>query len=190
MNTTKYGFWLLGLLLSLVGLGWYLAKPQIIPRLDEETLSKTSDITIQNLIVQQFDVQGQRIHFIETPLLQHKPLNNTHFLQTPHVIVKQRNQPVWEINAKEATALNGGQQITFNKQVIIHQRNDSKTPETTLKTEELTYFPQNQFATTEKHIIVTQAENIIQSIGMQAYLAENRVKLLNNARGTYATNRG
>jgi lipopolysaccharide export system protein LptC len=190
MKTTKQVFWLLGLLLSLVGLGWYVANPQTTPRLDEQILSQIPDIIIHDLVVQQFDVSGQQIHYLETPLLRHKPLQNVHLLQNPHIIVKQPHQPAWEITALEATTLNGAQQITFSKNVIIHQKKDLKSPETVVKTEEIIYFPQKKLATTEKNIIVTQADNVVRSTGMQAYLAENRVKLLSNARGTYVSNRG
>lgn len=190
MNAVKQAVWLLIALLALAGSGWYFASSKLVIKLDDQTLSTTPDTIISELTVQQFDAKGQLSQYLQTPLMRHIPLDNTHQLETPHIIITQLNQPSWEIHAKNATALHGGQQITFNHHVIIHQNKDANREETTLATEELTYFPKDQLATTPKAISIVQAKNTVRSVGMKAYLAENRVQLLSEARGTYVPNHG
>lgn len=190
MNAAKQAAWLFITLLALAGSGWYFASSKIVIKLDNQTLSTTPDTIIQHLTVQQFDAKGQLSHYLQTPLMHHIPLDNTHLLKTPHIIIAQPNKPSWEINAREATALQGGQQITFKHHVIIHQGKNEHLEATTLSTEELTYFPKTQQALTEKEITIVQNKNSVHSTGMKAYLAENRVQLLNNARGTYVPNHG
>ena len=190
MNAARQAAWLFIALLALAGSGWYFASSKLVIKLDDQTLSTTPDTIISQLTVQQFDVKGQLSQYLQTPLMSHTPLDNTHQLETPHIIIAQLNQPSWEIHALEATALHGGKQITFKNNVMIRQKKDEHREETTLTTEELTYFPKTQLATTQKEITLVQAQNTVQSTGMKAYLAENRVQLLNNARGTYAPNHG
>lgn len=190
MNATKQAAWLLTILCVLACSGWYFTSSSSLVRLDEHTLTSTTDTIIHQLTILQFDIDGHLTHYLHTPLMQHIPLNNTHQLKTPHVIVNQLQQPAWEIHAEEAIALHGGEQITFNKHVIIHQNMDAHTPEKSLRTEQITYFPKSKFATTHKEITFDQAKNRVQSTGMQAYLGENRVKLLSNARGVYETAHG
>ncbi len=170
--------------------GWYFARSPTHIQLDTQTLSTTPDTSITHLTVQQFDANGQLSHSLKTPLMHHIPLNNTHQLTTPFIMITQKNQPAWEIHAKNATAIQGGQQITFNNDVIIHQKKDAHTQASTLKTEEITYFPKTQLATTLKDVTFVQSGNRVQSTGMNAYLAENRVQLLSHTRGTYASNQG
>jgi lipopolysaccharide export system protein LptC len=145
---------------------------------------------VTKLTVRQFDASGLMVNYIQTPLLHHIPSKNTHLLKTPHIIIKQQNQPAWEINAQQATALYGGKQITFNNNVVIHQEKDEHTLPSTLKTEALTYYPQNKLATTKLDVTYERPGTIVQSTGMKAYLAEKRVLLLSQARSTYVPNSG
>mgnify|MGYP000072350244 CR=1 FL=1 len=190
MNAVKQAAWLFLALISLAFSGWYYASSKPVKKLDDHTLSTTEDMIITHLTVHQFDTDGRLVNYLKTPLLQHIPLNNTHLLKTPHVVISQQDQPAWEIRAQQATALYGGQQITFNKNVVIHQEKDKHTQESTLKTEEMTYFPKDKLATTLLAVTYERPGNIVQSKGMKAYLAEKRVLLLGQARSTYAPNRG
>lgn len=72
-------------------------------------------------------------------------------------------------------------------QILIMK--DHQSP-LTIEAEEMTYFPQNKLAQTETHVVVTQAGNTMQSEGVKAYLAENRVELLHQARVTYDPKQG
>ncbi len=190
MNAAKQAAWLFIALLALAGSGWYFASSVPVIKLDDQTLSTTPDTIVNNLTVQQFDAKGQLSHYLQTPLMHHVPLDNTYHLTTPHIIIAKPSQANWDIQSHEATIIHGGEEITFYKNVIIHQKQDKQNPETTFKTEELTYSPKAQMATTPKEISFTQAGNIVQSIGMKANLADNHIQLLSNARGTYAPNRG
>lgn len=191
MIAAKQAAWLFIALISLACSGWYFASsPAIAKKLDEQTLSTTADVIINNLTVHQFDAHGQIANYLKTPLMHHIPSNNTHWLKAPHVIVTQKNQPSWEIHAEQATSLYGGQEITFKKNVIVHQDKDEHTQESTLKTEAITYYPKDKFATTLLDVTYEGPGHVVQATGMKAYLAEKRVRLLSQARGTYEPNKG
>lgn len=190
MNALRQAGWLFIALVLLACSGWYFARSPVYIKLDNQALSTTADTSITHLTVQQFDENGQLSHYLKTPLMLHIPLNNTHFLTTPHIVITQKDQPAWEIHAHHATAIQGGQEITFQNDVIIHQKQDEHTQETTVTTEQMTYFPSTQFATTPKDVTFVQSGNQVQATGMNAYLAENRVQLLSHTRGTYASNHG
>lgn len=190
MNAAKQALWMFITLIGLACSGWYFASSKPMIKLDKHTLSTTTDITINHLVVHQFDKNGLLVNSLKTPLMHHIALNDTHVLKTPHIVIAQENQPAWEIHAEQATSLHGGQEITFNKNVIIHQAQDERTLESTLKTESMTYFPKDKLATTILEVTYERPGNIVQSTGMKAYFAEKRVLLLSNARGTYVPNPG
>ncbi len=190
MNAVKQTIWLLFTLIILTVSGWYYVNMESITKLDGDTLSSTVDTTVSQLTVRQFNSEGLLTNLLTAPLMQHIPKGNIHLFQTPHIVIAQEDQPAWEIRSKKAKSLNGGQKIIFSKQVIVHQNPGSKTQESTLKTEEVTYFPKEKKATTDLFVTFEQPGNIVESTGMNAYLDEKRVELLHQARGSYAPAKG
>lgn len=190
MNLTKQAAWLFITLILLACSGWYFAHLNKVHPLDDDTLSSTIDTTVSGLTVQQFNKEGALINLLSTPLMQHIPKEDIHLLTTPHIIITQEDQPAWEINSLHAKSFEGGKKIIFINKVIVHQKADSKTPESTLKTEEVTYYPKEKKATTNLLVTFEQPGNMMQSQGMNAYLDEKRVELLHRARGRYVPTNG
>jgi lipopolysaccharide export system protein LptC len=190
MNALKQAMWLLLALSVLAFSGWYFTRSQKIVRLDNETLSATIDTTISNLTVRQFDAKGTLTNLLKTPLMHHIPKGDINLLHAPHIIIVQENQPPWDIRSLKAQSYEGGKRITFIKEVVVHQQASAKTQESTLKTEEVTYYPKEKKATTDLFVTYEQPGNYIQSTGMNAYLDEKRVELLHKARGSYAPAKG
>ena len=186
MSAAKQAIWLFLALIGLSCSGWYFASSSTIVKLDETTLSTTPDMIVHTLTVRQFDANGLQVNYLQTPLLHHTQQNNTHWLKTPHVIIVNANQKTWDIQSKQALALHGGETITFTKEVIIHQKEDAHTSESTISTEELTYFPKDKLATSPLKVTYKQQNNQVEAVGMRAYLNDKRVQLLSQARGTYA----
>lgn len=190
MNASKQAAWLFIALICLAASGWYFASSsKKFELLDDETLSTTADAIITNLTVQKFDLQGHLVNALNTPLLHHIPRHNQHWLKNPSIVVSQEAQAPWEIHSDQATSLNGGDQITFSQHVILEQKEKNSVKNTVL-TEELTYFPNTKFATTDQEITLKQPGSIVHSLGMEAWLSEKRVKLLHQARGQYDPKRG
>ena len=190
MIATKQAAWLFAALICIACSSWYFASSPVVVMLDKHTLSTTADMVINNLTVHQFDTEGRLVNYLQTPLMRHISANNTHWFKTPHIVVSQQNQPAWDIHANQATALYGGQQITFNDSVVIHQEKDENTQESTFKTESITYFPKDKLATTLLDISYERPGHTVQATGMKAYLAEKRIKLLSQAKGTYEARDG
>jgi lipopolysaccharide export system protein LptC len=187
---TRQATWLFLVIICMACSGWYFAGNPIVVKLDKLTLSTTADMMIHHLTVHQFDVQGQLAHDIYTPFMRHIPTNNTHLLNTPRIVISEQNQPKWEIHAQKATALYGGKQITFQQSVVVHQDKGKNNAESTFRTEEVTYFPKDKRAITALDVTLEQPGHQVQAKGMEAYLSEKHVKLLSQARGTYAPSHG
>ena len=190
MNATKQFIWLFFTLILLAFLGLYYSHSTSMIRLDHETLANSISITISHVKVRQFNQQGTLTNLLTTPLMQHIQNGGIDLLQNPHVIVNQEEQPPWDIKARSAKSLENGKRITFMGDVVVHQKKGDKIPESTLKTEEITYFPQEKKASTNMLVTYEQPGNIIQSMGMNAYLDEKRVELLHHARGSYVPTHG
>ncbi|MDP1602434.1 MAG: LPS export ABC transporter periplasmic protein LptC [Legionella sp.] len=185
MNAAKQATWLFFAMIALACSGWYFASRDTVVKLDEQTLATTADSVVIGLTVRQFDAKGSLANFLESPEMQHIPEKNTNLFKSPHIVLAQENQPAWDIRSEKAQSINKGEQITFIKKVIIHQGKDAHTEDSTFKTEELTYFPKQKFATTALAIVFEQAGSIVHSTGMNAYLNDKHIELLGKAHATY-----
>lgn len=153
-------------------------------------IQSLTNATITNLSVKEFDDNGKLINFLESPLICRMPKKNSHYLTSPHIIISEDNKSPWEITSGNAIALNGGKEVIFNQDVVILQKKQLDTDSISLYTEQISYFPESKVAMTKKNIKLQQANNVILSTGMKAFLAENRVQLLSNAHGHYEQNNG
>lgn len=191
MNIIKQSLWVLLTFLLLIGSGWYYSHMKPMIKLDNETLSTTVDTTVTQLSVKQFNETGGLANLLVTPLMEHIPKGNIHLLKTPRIVIGQIDQPAWEIHSLKAKSFEGGQRITFIDKVEVHQNAGKTNQESTLKTEEVTYYPKEKRATTDLFVTFEQPGNLVESTGMNAYLDEKRVELLHGAKGSYApTNKG
>ncbi|WP_454781190.1 LPS export ABC transporter periplasmic protein LptC [Legionella sp. WA2022007384] len=188
MNATKQLIWLFFTLITLACSGWYYSHSTIKIRLDSETLANSVDTTIVNVKVRQFNPQGTIANILTSPFMQHIQNGNVYLLQNPHIIVSQEEQPPWDISSLKAKSFEGGKQITFTGNVVVRQKKGAE--ESTLKTEEVTYFPKEKKASSDLLVTYEQPGNIVQSTGMNAYLDEKRVELLHQARGSYVPANG
>lgn len=186
MNAAKQTMWLFLTLIALTGSSWYYSHLKPLIKLDKDTLLSTVDSTATHLTVKQFNEEGLLVNYLSTPLMKHIPKENIHLLQTPHITIHQKDHPSLEIRSITARSIAGGTQITFLQHVVVHQNPDAKTQESTLKTEQIVYYPKEKKATTDLFVTFEQAGNSVESIGMNAYLDEKRVELLHRAKGSYA----
>lgn len=190
MILRKITYFMLFLLSSMIGVRLYYSNVAPKFKIDANTLLTTTDTVITHLNVRQYSALGQLANTVQTPLMRHIPKNNTHWLKTPRITIAQPNQPNWEINAEFATALYGGREITFNKQVRIHQNKGLHNEESTFTTELITYYPKTKLALTSKEILFEQPGNRVQSKGMRANLEKKHIQLLGQTRGMYDPSHG
>ncbi len=185
MSGARQSLWIFLLLMSIAGSGWYFARPAEKFRLDQQTLAVTADMMVHELSVKQFNEQGQLVNHLTTPYLEHIPSNDTYTLSQPEIRVLQQDQSHWVIHSNKAIAVNRGEKITFQDHVVIDQLAEAKHPASQFRTDSISYFPKLQKAITQEYIVFEQPGTIVESIGMEAWLAEKKVNLLKRARGRY-----
>lgn len=190
MNAAKQFMWLFFTLITLACSGWYYSHSSALIRLDRETLANSVETTVHRLKVRQFDTDGALVNLLTTPVMEHIQKDDVYLFQKPHILVSQEKQPPWDIRSNNARSIEGGKRITLKGNVIVRQNKGDKNQESTLKTEEVTYFPKEKKASTDLLVTYEQPGNVIQSHGMNAYIDEKRVELLHKARGSYAPQNG
>lgn len=161
-----------------------------ILNLDKEALKKTVDMTIKDISIKEFNKNGELTNFIESQEINHIPQNDTHILTGPHIIVQEGNQEPWDINAKTARAIHGGEKVTFSNDVKIVQKKPANVGDIKLYTDKITYFPNKKYAITKNDVKLQQNNSIVEATGLKAFLTESRIQFLKNARGRYEQTNG
>jgi len=135
----------------------------------------------------QFDEEGTLNQEFSTPKIKNFSLNNQHLIYSPTLIVRKLEE-TWKIKADFAQSTQGAEEIVLKKNVLIELQQTDKVP-TQFKTEHLCYEPRSQKAFTDHKVQVTQGMNILNAIGMQAYLSEAKSLKLGHVTGQYYPNK-
>jgi lipopolysaccharide export system protein LptC len=147
---------------------------------------KEVDIFMQDVVATMLNKQGLPAMKIVSPKIIHFPENDTTQILSPNVTVYRNTLSPWQINAKFAKTTQGIHKIYFWDHVEIAHAADAQNPETTLKTESLTVFPDKQIAKTDQPIVFAQPDTTVHAVGMLANMELGTIQLLSNAQGDYA----
>lgn len=91
----------------------------------------------------------------------------------------------WHLSAMEGRSDNNGQQIMLRTDVVAEQISTSQGL-IRASTSELYVKIGEQYAETDKAVKMRAQQGEIETVGMQAFLNEDRIELLSHVRGTYA----
>jgi LPS export ABC transporter protein LptC len=177
MNAFKQTLWLLSTLIALSFWGWYTVSNTATPRLDQNTLSRMPDAIISGIRVSQFNIDGELHQQMTARSLVHLSKGNTHFIESPKIVMYSKNEAPWTIESHQAKAMDGSKKIIFSHQVVMSQDATEKTAASRLTTEELIYFPKKNIALSQVPSQLTQGDNQIDAAGFKAYLLKKNIQL-------------
>jgi len=132
----------------------------------------------------QFNADGSLHSELTSPKVEHLLTSEISLLQTPDLLLYQDNPQPWRIRSEKAEVSPDGKQVELIDNVRISRR-DEKNRDTQLTSTKMTLFPENDYATTDVPVRIETPHGITKGIGMQAWLKERRLSLLNAARGQY-----
>jgi len=186
MNLIKKYFFFLLLCCGVGGTSWLLlhSHQETHPVAQGET--SRPDAFMKDVLAVETDRQGQIVKTLKTPYLVHYNLNDRAELTDPiYTIYQTDEKQPWVITALSGVSLQGGKTILLNDNVNIHEKQGAHNEDILILTSNLTYYPSEQLATTDKHVTIKKPDLLVTATGMNAYLAQKQIDLLSNTRGTY-----
>lgn len=162
------------------------------PTINEEVVRFPHAYMI-DIDTEDFDQDGKLISRMSTPAAQHFQINpdapgpedHTIFTQPKMFFFSERDATPWRLSAAEGHSDANGNVITLTNNVRIEQQ-DADSSSFLVTTSLLTIRPLDQFAETDKAVKMRAPQGVVETIGMQAWLNEDRIELLSKVRGTYA----
>lgn len=146
----------------------YSVKPQT---------SSTNRMT--DLVIQSFDSSGKMQYAVTAKEMQEQ--DSTIYVNTPDIIVYKGEQHPWHIQAQQAITTTQFSNIELYKQVRILIPDENVL----IKTEQISFKPQDNTAATDKYITMQNQQITMSSIGLQADLNSGTFRLLTQATASY-----
>lgn len=149
------------------------------------------DSYANNVTLTRYDDQGNIVSQIYSPHLTHFKQDNRTLFEKPHIILYNKGQNPWVIDAAEGLATHEFEKITLVKDVTAHQAASAQNNEITITTSEMNIDTKNQTAYSKQPIQLIQkgqdkSLTIVNSVGVYVEQKTGIVKLLTQAKGYYA----
>lgn len=186
-NTALLGFWLLVLL-------WLhdraTAPPNDADARADANLKAEYDYYLTGMRTTNFVGTSATVSSqLEAQRVTHYPDGDRTVLEAPRLLSFQPEGNTWQVTAERGTLTadpaQGDERLDLQGQVDLQQPDNATAPR--LLTEALTVFPAREEAYSEQPVTLHLRNMRMDGIGLQAWLATHRLKILEDVRSIYET---
>lgn len=176
------------LLILLVGSVVWLVKPQ---RQSESNLVKSPQEYMKNLAITHYNEQGAIKDKIYADYWAYVPEEKISNIEQPKIQINKPNKTVWFVVADRATAhqpnIGKVERIDLIRNVHLSRPKASAVEPVDVATQWVTYYPDNEFVTTDDFVTISKPGLDISGTGLNGYLDKSWLELLSNVSTTYTS---
>ncbi len=185
MGERLSNLFLLALMVLLAALTYWLdqvvQKPAAAPN---ALLRHDPDYIVDKLLATRMDVNGRIKNTLHSVKLVHFPDDDTTEMESPRFISYAKSAPV-TITAKKGLVSSNGENVYFRDTVRVVRSPYGEKSEMVMDTEYLHVLPDDNIAKTDRAVTITDANMVINAVGMELN-SETRIMLLNaRVKGVY-----
>ena len=163
---------LLFLLLTAAGISWWWVQGYDQDSRSKATLATDSiDYFVSGLDLKRFNPQGILTQRLKASHLKHYLLSEQSHLNDPDFVLFNNDQPLWHIVARSGRLSADQQRLNLHEDALItrfaHEENQADMQ---ISSSTLNLDMQKEYMDTADPVTLTQQQNWIQSVGMQAWL--------------------
>lgn len=178
-------------LLSLLGLTLFIALSFHALSSDDAPIAakaheQQADYFAGRIVSKQFNHDGKPQSVMISQSMTHFP-NNTALLKQVTLILYQQNEAPVKITADKARILDNHHRIVLQDHVTLTQARSKTNSEKTVLTDEISYYPKQKIARTDKAVVYREPSTEVHSVGMSFDLQAKTIHLSSHARGRYAS---
>ena len=134
-----------------------------------------------NANIKSFDQTGRLETQSKSSLLEHFEQKDISLIQNPDITNFNEDGSEWYLTANNGKVFAGSDDIEFSRNAKVRKN----SPAVLIESEYFFARTDASYLTTSKPVKITTPEGITTAIGMEAYLNDETVKLLNNVKTTY-----
>lgn len=140
---------------------------------------------INNATYKTFNEKGKLTSIMKAKHVTQFTNDRDTFFAMPHILTYTTKGTPWVITADQAKSNAATNQILLWGHVLLIELSASKKAVTTIKTSELTVFPKQSRATTNKAVSIYRKKSVIKGKGLVADLKQGMYELLSQSKGIY-----
>jgi lipopolysaccharide export system protein LptC len=180
------GRWKLALILVIIAGFSYWA----LDKLSEDGATKLSklahypDYYMENFTTLTMNQDGTPKNRLNAIYMAHYPDDNTSELHEPELEIFRQDKPPIIVQSEKGWVTSNNDVILLSGNVYLHQNDDNGELKLELITEDARVLVDQKYAETDKAATLISKKSTTTSIGMRAYLQEQRMEFLNNVQTT------
>lgn len=174
----------LAVLVLLAALTFWLERTtQVDEGPQDGKLRHDPDFIVSDFTVRKFDLQGQLQYALVAQRMVHYPDDESTEVESPNLTYFSR-PPIMRISSRRANISKDGNEVVLIDGVRAVREPSAKDPEMVLTTTELSIYPDQEFAATDKPVKLLHGESVLKGVGMELDNKAQLYKILGNATGT------
>lgn len=174
------------LLLMLAGLTYWLnhaAQPHSGP--GEARVRHDPDYIIENFSATRTGENGAPRYVLSARKMLHYPDDDSTHLDLPRFVHTEPDKPPLRINASRGVLSSNGENAFFMGDVRVVREANASQSEVVVSTTFLHLIPDQDIAKTDRPVTITDANTIINAIGLELNNETRIIKLLSQVKGHY-----
>jgi len=147
-------------------------------------LAHYPDYYMENFSTLTMDQDGKPKNRLNGLYMAHYPDDNTTELHKPEYEIFRQDQPPIIINAEKGWLTSNNEVLLLTGNVYLHQNDAFGELKLEVITEDARILIDQNYAETDKTVTLISKRSVINSVGMRAYLQEDRMEFLSNVQTT------
>lgn len=179
--------WIGATLLLLAGLStlFMLKNNGNLSPYEQALLKRQYDAFMVNVTYYEYGKNGSLQSWIKAPKVYHYPIENSAKFYYPKMMIYTDDHIPWYINSDHGKSRNGTEWVYLWQNVVIHQPQYPRFPETTINTDNLTVHPAESRAETQSFVTIIQPGSQITGTGMNVNFKTGTAQLMKESEGFY-----
>lgn len=138
-----------------------------------------------NVSYTEYNTLGQIHNHLFAPTMWHYPKKDSTFIEQPQFLLYTTQRIPWYMSANYGESINNNKLIHLWSHVKLHQPQMPNNPETTIKTQAMTFYSKTSLAKSKEPITIIRPGSIIHGKGVRADLNHGKYMLLSHTNGIY-----
>ena len=146
-----------------------------------------ADFSAERITLHRFDPTGKVQYILVADSMLHYADDESSELKNPRLNYLNRPEPVW-VESRFASVNKDGTTVVLTDEVLVRRAAHAGKPESTLRTEQMTVWPEDEKMRADKPVTLTEGRTIITADRMESDNIAGEVRLQGQVRGTLYRN--
>lgn len=166
--------------------GWWLRdRIQAEPPAPAPTAGASPEYYMSEFVTHAMHPDGSPRYRLAADRLMHYTEADQADLEQPRLTLFRADAPPWQVQSEQGKVYDQGTRVHLLGAVTIERPAAPGHRPLQVDTRELHVWPERDYAETDQPTTIRSRASRMEGIGMQAWFAEERLRLLSNVRGVY-----